>query len=97
MDPIEGFYLEDACGNIFAVKGIMHPERRYIVVPRYVPSERGDRKGSAARYEKLPSSTYKLSFGNWPQLRYADRCLGLELLAIDKERCGENVLSYSET
>jgi len=82
MRPVEGFYVEDADGVIFAVKGILHPRGKSIVVPRYVPSRTGERGGGTRRYNKVPSSTYKVSIGAWPRLRHLDPYLGVELLAM---------------
>lgn len=87
MRPVEGFYVEDADGVIFAVKGILHPRGKFIVVPRYVPSQTGERGGGGTkRYHKTPSSAYKLSMDAWPRLRYVDPYLGVELLVM---RTGE--------
>jgi len=91
MRPVEGFYVEDADGAIFAVKGILHPRGRLVVVPRYVPSKRGERGGGARRYHKMPSSSYKLTMDSWPRLRYVDPYLGVELLAM---RVGEITKTY---
>jgi predicted nucleotidyltransferase len=82
MDPVEGFYLEDDRGTIFAVKGIMHPNKKYIVVPRYVRSKTGER-GTSSRYVKLPSSNYKLSMERWPHLKQLDPYMGIEVLAME--------------
>ncbi|MGQ9513613.1 MAG: hypothetical protein ACUVTL_00940 [Thermoproteota archaeon] len=85
IEPIEGFYLEDHHGTIFAVKGIMHPRKKYIVVPRYLPSWMGDREGRGKRYLKLPSSTYKISMNRWPHLLQLDPYLGIELLMMEEK------------
>lgn len=82
MRPVEGFYVKDANGVIFAVKGILQPMDKYIVVPRYMPDEGGDRWDGKRRYSKMPSANYKVSMGDWPKLKYMDPFLGLELLAI---------------
>jgi predicted nucleotidyltransferase len=82
MRPTEGFYVKGADGVIFAVKGVIHPDGKIIVVPRYLPSETGDRGSPSARYRKIPASIYKLSMDNWTKLRYTDPYLGLELLAM---------------
>ncbi|MBO3803932.1 MAG: hypothetical protein JTT11_08725, partial [Candidatus Brockarchaeota archaeon] len=84
MDPVEGFFVEDARGNVFAVKGLLHPRKKLVVVPRYVPSGSGDRSRRGASYLKLGSSAYKLSMDRWPRLRRADPYLGVELLEMDE-------------
>jgi len=85
MRPIEGFYVKDANGTIFAVKGILHPMDKYIVVPRYMPSIGGERWDGETRYDKIPSSKYKVSMDDWPQWKYMDPYFGIELLAIGEK------------
>ncbi len=52
QDVIESFYLETSDGLFFAVKGIVHPEDRFIAILRYVPDPQGGRSKNGHTYRR---------------------------------------------
>ena len=49
----EGDFIETFDGNIFDVKGLIHPPRKVIAFIRYTPSRAGDRKKGSVIYQKV--------------------------------------------
>jgi predicted nucleotidyltransferase len=49
----EGDLIETFDGNIFDVKGLVHPPKKVIAFIRYTPSQRGDRKKGKVTYQKV--------------------------------------------
>ncbi|MFB0567405.1 MAG: hypothetical protein ACETVM_02315 [Candidatus Bathyarchaeia archaeon] len=49
----EGDLIETLDGNIFDVKGIIHPRRKVVAFIRYVPDPNGDRKRDEVTYKKV--------------------------------------------
>jgi len=53
MKAREGDLIETLDGNIFDVKGLVHPPNRIIAFIRYTPDPEGDRKRGNRRYRKV--------------------------------------------
>jgi predicted nucleotidyltransferase len=53
MKAREGDLIETFDGNIFDVKGLVHPLDRIIAFIRFTPDSRGERKRGNARYRKV--------------------------------------------
>ena len=49
----EGDFIETFDGNIFDVKGLVHPPGKVIAFIRYTPNQRGDRKKGKVTYQKV--------------------------------------------
>jgi len=49
----EGYFIVTEEGLVFEVKGIVHPEDRYIAYLRYIPDEFGDRQSMGRKYSKI--------------------------------------------
>jgi predicted nucleotidyltransferase len=62
MRAREGDFIETFEGNIFDVKGLVHPPRRIVAFPRYVPDPYGDRKRDPKRYRKVYALSERYSF-----------------------------------
>jgi len=55
MKAREGDIIETLDGNIFDVKGLVHPPKKVIAFIRYVPNPNGDRKRDEVTYRKVYS------------------------------------------
>src|SRR3990170_8613289 len=53
MKAREGDLIETFDGNIFDVKGLVHPPRKVIAFIRYTHTQRGDRKKGKVAYQKV--------------------------------------------
>ena len=53
MKTREGDLIETLDGNIFDVKGLVHPPEKTIAFIRYVPNPNGDRKRDEVTYQKV--------------------------------------------
>jgi len=53
MKPREGDLIETADGNIFDVKGLVHPPNRIIAFIRFTPDPLGERKRDSEHYRKV--------------------------------------------
>ncbi|MEM2975085.1 MAG: hypothetical protein QW821_01515 [Candidatus Bathyarchaeia archaeon] len=69
MQACEGDYIEDFNGLIFDVKGLVHPPRRVIAFPRFIPDKEGDRLRRGIAYRKVYglSERYEFLKKNFPQ------------------------------
>jgi hypothetical protein len=65
----EGDLVETAQGLIFDVKGLVHPLKRVIAFPRYLPCDEGDRRRRDQAYSKVYSLSkrYALLKERFPQ------------------------------
>jgi hypothetical protein len=65
----EGDFIETSDGNIFDVKGYVHPVGKVIAFIRYTPNQRGERKKSKALYQKVYplQERYELLKERFPQ------------------------------
>lgn len=75
MRAREGDFIETFEGNIFGVKGLVHPSRRIIAFPRYVLDPYGDRKRGLKQYRKVYALSERYSFLEraFPQYLVYDR------------------------
>ena len=53
MKAREGDLIETFDGNIFDVKGLVHPQGKVIAFIRYIPSQQGERKKGKVAYRKV--------------------------------------------
>ncbi|MFQ5758682.1 MAG: hypothetical protein ACE5IF_03280 [Candidatus Bathyarchaeia archaeon] len=53
MRAREGDFIEDLCGLILDVKGLIHPPDRIVAFPRFVPNLAGERKRANISYNKV--------------------------------------------
>lgn len=69
MKAREGDLIETFDGNIFDVKGIVHPRDRIIAFIRFTPDSEGERKRGHVRYKKVYPlhERYKLLQKKFPQ------------------------------
>jgi len=65
----EGDFIETSDGNIFDVKGYVHPVGKVVAFVRYTPNQRGERKKGKALYQKVYplQERYKLLKERFPQ------------------------------
>lgn len=66
----EGELIENENGIIFDVKGLMHPPKKIIAFPRFIPSIEGKRKRNKKKYDKIYnlSERYDYLKNNAPNL-----------------------------
>jgi predicted nucleotidyltransferase len=69
MKAREGDFVETIDGNIFDVKGLVHPPEKVIAFIRYTPDQKGDRKRDGVTYRKVYplSERYQLLRERFPQ------------------------------
>ncbi len=69
MKAREGDLIETVDGNIFDVKGLVHPPDKVIAFIRYTPDSNGDRKKGEMRYRKVYAlrERYNLLKNEFPQ------------------------------
>jgi predicted nucleotidyltransferase len=69
MKAREGDFVETVDGNIFDVKGLVHPPEKVIAFIRYTPDQKGDRKRHGVAYRKVYplSERYQLLRERFPQ------------------------------
>ena len=65
----EGDFIETFDGNIFDVKGLVHPSDKVIAFIRYTPDQKGERKRDGTIYRKMYplSERYQLLRERFPQ------------------------------
>ncbi len=75
MKAHEGDFIETIDGNIFDVKGFVHPPGKVIAFIRYTPNSKGDRVRAKTRYRKVYalSERYDLLKKKFPQYLVFDR------------------------
>ena len=71
----EGDLIETFDGNIFDVKGLIHPPEKVIAFIRYTPNPRGDRRRDKNTYQKVYAlpERYSLLRKSFPQYLVYDR------------------------
>jgi len=71
----EGDLIETFDGNIFDVKGMIHPPRKVIAFIRFTPDPKGDRKREGVTYRKVYPlhERYQLLQERFPQFLVYDR------------------------
>jgi predicted nucleotidyltransferase len=80
----EGDLIETFDGNIFDVKGLVHPPRRVIAFIRFTPDPKGDRKRRGVTYCKVYPlcERYELLQERFPQYLVYDRVFDEQLCEI---------------
>jgi hypothetical protein len=80
----EGDLVEDLNGVIFDVKGLVHPPRRVVAFPRFVPDAAGDRRRGRIAYRKVYalSARYELLEKRFPQYLIQDKVFGERLCEV---------------
>jgi len=75
MKAREGDLIETLDGNIFDVKGLVHPPERIIAFIRFTPDPKGDRKRGGVTYRKVYPlhERYELLKERFPQYLVYDR------------------------
>ncbi len=70
MRAREGDLIKAKSGVIFDVKGLVHPQRRIVAFPRFIPSPQGTRRSSRELYGKVYSLSERFRFleQNMPDL-----------------------------
>jgi hypothetical protein len=83
----EGDLIETLDGNIFDVKGLVHPPRKIIAFIRYVPNPDGDRKRDEVAYKKVYalSERYALLKKAYPQYLVYDKVFNENLCEVPVE------------
>ncbi|MEM3443063.1 MAG: hypothetical protein QXM86_04320 [Candidatus Bathyarchaeia archaeon] len=88
MKAREGDLIETHTGIIFDVKGLIHPPRKVIAFPRFIPTENGERrrKGKTA-YNKIYALSVRIEFleRNIPQYLVYDPVFDEKLCEVPWE------------
>jgi len=84
MKAREGDYIEDFCGIIFDVKGLVHPPVRVVAFIRFVPDPKGDRERNGKTYRKVYalSERYALLRQAFPQYLVYDQVFNEHLCEV---------------
>lgn len=83
----EGDLIETANGVVFDVKGLVHPAKRVIAFPRFIPALDGTRLHRESRYKKVYSLSDRFRFlrQNAPELVVHDEIFDETLCEVPKE------------
>ena len=84
----EGYFIVTEEDLIFEVKGVIHPEDRYIAYLRYVPDKLGDRKSSNKKYSKIYNIEEREIFlrKNYPNFLWFDPYRNRQLQAVPYDK-----------
>jgi predicted nucleotidyltransferase len=84
MKAREGDIIETFDGNIFDVKGLIHPPRKVIAFIRFTPDPKGDRKREGLTYRKVYPlhERYELLQKWFPQYLVYDQLFGEQLCEV---------------
>jgi hypothetical protein len=84
MKAREGDIIETFDGNIFDVKGLIHPLRKVIAFIRFTPDPKGDRKREGLTYRKVYPlhERYELLQKRFPQYLVYDQVFGEQLCEV---------------
>lgn len=87
MEAREGDLIETEDGTLFVVKGLTHPPRRVVALPRYVPDPHGDRRRGDTLYRKSYSlkECFALVEERFPQYFVHDPVFGMRLCEVPTE------------
>lgn len=87
MKAREGDFVETVDGNIFDVKGFVHPPSKVIAFIRYTPDSKGDRVRAETRYRKVYAlgERYDLLKRKFPQYLVFDRVFNQWLCVVQVE------------
>jgi len=98
MKAREGDLIETFDGNIFDVKGLIHPPRKVIAFIRFTPDPKGDRKRKGVTYRKVYPlyERYVLLRERFPQYLVYDRVFNewLSEVPIETIRHHYNPVNY---
>jgi len=98
MKAREGDLVETVDGNIFDVKGLIHPPRKVIAFIRFTPDPKGDRKRKGVTYRKVYPlhERYELLRGRFPQYLVYNRVFNEWLCEVPIEtiRCHYKPVDY---
>jgi predicted nucleotidyltransferase len=80
----EGDFVEAFDGNIFDVKGLVHPPDKVVAFIRYTPDSKGERKRGKAAYRKVYPlhERYDLLREKFPQYLVYDKVFGEMLCEV---------------
>lgn len=80
----ESDLVEDLNGVIFDVKGLVHPSRRVVAFPRFIPDVKGERTRGQLAYRKVYalSARYDLLERRFPQYLVQDKVFGERLCEV---------------
>ncbi len=92
MKAREGDLLETLDGNIFDVKGLVHPLNKIIAFIRFTPDPKGERKRGDTRYRKVYPlhERYELLKQKFPQYLVFDRVFGEWLCEVPVDMVKEH-------
>jgi predicted nucleotidyltransferase len=84
MRAREGDLIETLDGNIFDVKGLVHPPDKVVAFPRFTPDKNGDRKRNGITYRKVYplKERYKLLQKRLPEFLVFDTVFDEELCEV---------------
>jgi predicted nucleotidyltransferase len=87
MKDREGDLIETFDGNIFDVKGLIHPPGKVIAFIRFTPDQRGDRKREGVTYRKVYPlhERYELLQERFPQYLVYDQVFDEQLCEVPIE------------
>jgi len=87
MKTREGDLIETLDGNIFDVKGLVHPPDKIIAFIRFTPNSRGERKRDNKRYKKVYPlhERYALLHERFPQYLVFDPVINEWLCEVPNE------------
>jgi len=87
MKAREGDLVETIDGNIFDVKGLVHPQERIIAFIRFTPDPNGDRKRDEVNYRKVYplQERYELLRKKFPQYLVYDQSFNEWLCEVPVE------------
>jgi len=87
MKAREGDFIETLDGNIFDVKGLIHPPGKVIAYIRFMPDPKGDRKREEVTYRKVYPlhERYELLLERFPQYLVYDQVFNERLCEVPIE------------
>jgi predicted nucleotidyltransferase len=87
MKAREGDFVEAFDGNIFDVKGLVHPPDKIVAFIRYTPNSKGERKRGKVAYQKVYPlhERYDLLREKFPQYLVNDKVFGELLCEVPVE------------
>jgi hypothetical protein len=88
MNPREGDLIETLDGNIFDVKGLVHPHGKIVAFIRFLPDPKGDRKRRNIAYSKVYPlwERYELLRERFPQYLVYDPIFNEWLCEVPVEK-----------
>src|SRR4030043_609249 len=92
MRAREGDLIKTESGVVFDVKGLVHPPKKVIAVPRFIPSSAGTRQGKDALYGKVYSLSDRFKYlqENHPDLIVFDPVFDETMCEVPMEQITEH-------